>query len=170
MNQTNINDAVRMNRVLLVGIVMLVIADWTSKFWITRQVALGESLMLIDGWLYFLHRQNTGVAFSMFADLPSAWGVPLLIGVSVIGVVLFARIIMTTGDALARAAAAVVLAGALGNLGDRLVNGHVTDFVLVPIFPFVFNVADAAITVGGIALALRLLVHGDALEPAPAEA
>lgn len=160
-----------MNRVvsrsLAVSIVALVLADWASKIWITNRMALGETLALVDGWLYFVHRQNPGVAFSMFADLPADWRVPLLAGVAMLGVVLFARIIVSTADPLARAAAATVMAGAIANLGDRLVNGHVTDFVLVRFFPFVFNVADAAITVGGILLALRLAMNEEALEPAP---
>ena len=67
-----------------------------------------------------------------------------------------------------RIASAVVLGGALGNLGDRLLNGSVTDFILVRYFPYVFNVADAAISVGGVLLAARLLLMEEALEPSPA--
>jgi signal peptidase II len=66
-----------------------------------------------------------------------------------------------------RVAASIVLAGAVGNLGDRILNGHVTDFVLVSFFPFVFNVADAAITVGGVLLAARLLLSEASLDGAP---
>ena len=156
------------SRWLAVSVVALVLADWASKIWITNRMALGETLALVDGWLYFVYRQNPGVAFSMFADLPADWRVPILASVSVLGVILFGKIIVSTTDPLARGAAATVMAGAIANLGDRLVNGHVTDFVLVRYFPFVFNVADAAITVGGLILALRLAVNDEALEPAPA--
>jgi lipoprotein signal peptidase len=48
-----------------------------------------------------------------------------------------------------------------------MLNGHVTDFVLVSFFPFVFNVADAAITVGGVLLAARLLLSEASLDAAP---
>lgn len=155
------------SRWVAVSVVTLVLADWASKIWITNRMALGETIALIDGWLYFVHRQNPGVAFSMFADLPADWRVPLLASVSMLGVVLFAKILLSTTDSLTRAAAATVMAGAIGNLGDRLVNGHVTDFVLVRFFPFVFNLADAAITVGGLLLALRLAADEEVLEPAP---
>ena len=148
-------------------ILTLIAADWLSKVWVISRIRLGESLSLIDGWLIFVHRKNPGVAFSMFADLPDAWRVPLLTFASLVGVILFGRIIMTTPDTVVRIAAAIVLAGAIGNLGDRLVNGEVTDFVLVSFFPFVFNVADAAITVGGFLLAARLLFSDAALEPVP---
>jgi signal peptidase II len=156
------------NRSLAVLVVGLVLADWLTKFWIINRMALGETLRLVDGWLYFVHRQNPGVAFSMLSDLPDAWRVPLLSAASLLGVVLFGRILLSTSDALVRASAAVVIAGAIGNLGDRVINGHVTDFVLVRFFPFVFNLADAAITVGAILLALRLFFHQDALDPEPA--
>lgn len=150
---------------LAVTVVSLVAADWLSKIWITNRLGLGESRALIDGWLYFVHRRNPGVAFSMFADLPDSWRVPLLVGLSLIGVVIFARMVLSSDDRIVRIAATVVLAGALGNLGDRLLNGFVTDFVLVRYFPFVFNFADASISVGGVVLAARLLLMDEAMEP-----
>ena len=129
-------------------------------------MALGETLSLVDGWLYLVHRQNPGVAFSMLADLPDALAGPRCSRlVSLVGVVLFGRILLPTGDPIVRGAAAVVIAGALGNLGDRAVNGHVTDFVLVRFFPFVFNLADAAITVGGILLAAAPPARGRSRSP-----
>jgi len=152
--------SVKQRLALLIG--LLVAADWASKLWITNRLALGENLAVVDGWLYFVHRQNTGVAFSMFDDLPGDWRVPILSAVGVIGIVLFTRILRSTPDRLTRLAAAVVIAGAVGNLGDRLLNGQVTDFVFVAFFPFVFNVADAAITAGGSLLAVRLAMTGDA--------
>jgi signal peptidase II len=155
-----------LTRPLAVGVIAVVVADWLSKFWVASQMAIGEMVVLVEGWLYFVHRKNTGVAFSMFADLPDAWRVPLLVFASLVGVVLFGRILLSTPDRLAQVAAAAVMAGAIGNLGDRVVNGHVTDFVLLSFFPFVFNLADAAITCGGVVLALRLLATEAGAEPA----
>ena len=156
-----------LSKSLVAAVVVLIAADWLSKLWIIQRMALGETIALIDGWLYFVHRQNPGVAFSLLADLPDVWRVPLLTIASAVGVILFGRIILSTPDGVVRAAAAIVLSGAIGNLGDRLINGQVTDFVLVSFFPFVFNVADAAITVGGFLLAARLLFTDAALEPVP---
>jgi signal peptidase II len=159
-----------LSRSLAVAVAAIVLADWMSKLWIANRMALGETLSLVDGWLYFVHRKNPGVAFSMLADLPDQWRVPLLSLASLVGVVLFTRIILTSHDPFVRGAASLVIAGAVANLGDRVVNGHVTDFVLVRFFPFVFNVADAAITVGGILLAIRLAFEEAAPEPAPVTA
>lgn len=156
-----------LNRALAASVVVLVAADWVSKFWIVNRMAIGETLSLVDGWLYFVHRKNPGVAFSLLADLPDNWRIPLLTLTSLIGVILFGRILVSTPDRVVKVAAAAVLAGAVGNMGDRLLNGHVTDFLLLSFFPFVFNVADAAITVGGVALAARLAFASDALEPVP---
>lgn len=156
-----------LNRLLTAAIVVLVAADWMSKIWVVNRMALGESFSLVPGWLYFVHRQNPGVAFSMFDDLPTLLRAPILTLVSAIGAVLFARIILSSNDTMVRIAASIVLAGAVGNLGDRMLNGHVTDFVLVSFFPFVFNVADAAITVGGVLLAARLLLSEASLDGTP---
>lgn len=145
------------SRSLALLIVVLVAADWLSKLWVVNRLALGETWALVDGWLYFVHRQNPGVAFSMFADIPETVRVPLLSGVSLIGIIVFTQLIRSTPDRLARFAAAAVVAGAVGNFGDRVLTGQVTDFVFLAFFPFVFNVADAAITLGGSVLAVRMM-------------
>jgi lipoprotein signal peptidase len=74
-----------LGRTLAVGIVAVVLIDWLSKFWVATRMALGESMALIDGWLYLAHRKNPGVAFSMFADLPEAWRTPVLSLLSLAG-------------------------------------------------------------------------------------
>lgn len=155
----------RLDRLLALTVVALVAADWLTKIWITNRMELGETIAVIPEWLYLVHRRNPGVAFSFLADLPDSWRMPLLTGLGLVGVVIFARMVLSSGDRIVRAAATVVLAGALGNLGDRLLNGFVTDFVLVRYFPFVFNVADAAISVGGVILAARLLLMDESMEP-----
>jgi signal peptidase II len=155
----------RLDRLLALTVVALVAADWLTKIWITKRMELGETIAVIPEWFYLVHRRNPGVAFSFLSDLPDSWRMPLLTGLSLVGVVIFARMVLSSGDRIVRAAATVVLAGALGNLGDRLLNGFVTDFVLVRYFPFVFNVADAAISVGGVILAARLLLMDESMEP-----
>lgn len=160
----------RINRVLAVLILALVAADWGTKVWITNSLALGETLALVDGWFYFVHRHNPGVAFSLLSDLPDTYRIPLLTSLSLVGVVLFARIILSTADRWTQVAAAAVVAGALGNMGERVFLGGVTDFLFLPFFPFVFNVADTAITLGAVALAIRMMMsESAAAEPAGAQ-
>jgi signal peptidase II len=154
------------NRALALLIVALVAADWLTKLWITNALALDETLALVDGWIYFVRRENTGVAFSMLADLPATWRVPLLSLVGFLGILLFSRIIGSTTDRWARLAGAAVIGGAVGNLGDRMLTGGVTDFVFLAFLPYVFNFADTVITLGGSVLAVRLAIVEDVPRPA----
>lgn len=149
------------NAPLLIMIVALVLVDWATKIWMTSRLELGQAYIVIDEWFYIVHRQNPGVAFSMFSNLSDGLRLPILGALSLLGIFLFSRIIMTSEDAISRYAAAAVVGGAIGNFGDRVVTGEVTDFILVTFFPFVFNIADAAITVGGILLAVRLAMLPD---------
>lgn len=103
-------------------------------------------------WLPFLsfyRTYNPGVAFSMFSG-SSAWGL-LVMTVLVIGFVMFLALRTEGHQRLARLGFALVVGGALGNLVDRSIHGHVIDYVLfhTPVWSFaIFNLADAFITVG----------------------
>jgi signal peptidase II len=104
---------------------------------------------------------NTGAAFSFLADSGGwqRWLFTLIaVVVSVVLVVWLKR--LGRGDTWLAVALALVLGGAVGNLFDRVVLGHVVDFILVHWqdrwrFP-AFNLADSAITVGAIMLALDM--------------
>ena len=103
---------------------------------------------------------NTGAAFSMFAGASwSRWGLSLLAAVFSVFLVNEIRK-LERSDAWYGFACAAILAGALGNLVDRLRLGYVVDFVFVHYEAFrfpVFNVADSAVTVGA-AIWIVLLV------------
>jgi signal peptidase II len=157
-------------RVLAVLCVVLVALDWASKVWVTNRIDLGHTRAVVEGWFYLTHRQNTGVAFSLLSGLPESWGAYALSLLSLLVAALFVRLLLSTTDAVARLGIGLIVAGALGNAGDRLVSGGVTDFIFVAFFPYVFNVADAVITVGGALLVLRFLHVGAAATPPQAPA
>ncbi len=97
--------------------------------------------------LYRTH--NTGIAFSMLDDFGSV-GL-IAVTVAVIGLVAFIASRTDPAQRLARLGFALIVGGALGNLIDRVWNGHVVDYVLfhLPSWSFaIFNLADAFITVG----------------------
>jgi signal peptidase II len=152
-------------RALAVVIVLTVAADWATKLWVRGQVPLATRQTVVDGWLSFQHHFNEGIAFSWLGGLPDAWRLPLLAALTLAGMAATVGIVRGSADRWVRLAGALVLGGALGNLGDRLLDGGVTDFILVHFFPYVFNVADVAISAGGTLLVLRMLV--DARRPAP---
>jgi signal peptidase II len=158
-------------RALSVGLMAVVIADWATKFLVQNHVRLNAEHVVVDGWFWLTHRQNRGVSFSMLADAPDAWRLPVLVAFSIIGIAVAAHLMRSTHDAWMRVAAGLVIAGAAGNLIDRLLYGAVTDFIRIRFFPFIFNVADVAITAGAILLAARMLLESTPQDngAAPAE-
>lgn len=158
------------NRGLAVALFGTVAADWISKFLVQNHLHLYSRHAVIDGWVWLAHSKNPGIAFSFLRDMPDAVRLPLLAVAAIAGIVAAAYMAAKTEDGLIRLAAVLVIAGAVGNLGDRLMNGSVTDFILLRWFPFIFNVADVAITIGAIVLAARLALsdHGGG-EPTPAQ-
>ena len=145
------------SRWLALALMAVVALDWITKFLVQNHVRLYTRRVVVDGWVWLAHSPNPGIAFSFLRDLPGVFRFPLLVTAAVVGITVAARMAMQTKDELVRLAAVLVIAGAVGNLGDRVMNGWVTDFILIRWFPFVFNVADVAISVGAVLLAARLI-------------
>jgi signal peptidase II len=157
------------SRGLALALVAVVAADWITKFLVQNHLRLSSRLALVEGWVWLAHHRNPGIAVSVLRDVPALVRLPLLVAAACTGIAVTASIALRTRDELVRLAAVLVMAGAVGNLGDRLMNGGVTDFILIRWFPFVFNLADVAITVGAVLLAARMLLaeppHGGAATP-----
>jgi signal peptidase II len=140
-----------------VGVTLVVIVlDQLSKAWITRHFELFETLTLLPV-LQIVRAHNTGAAWSLLHDAGGwqRWALSLLaIGVSIVFLVWLRRI-DGARQRLLPLAITLIMGGALGNVIDRLRLGYVVDFVLAHwnthYFP-AFNVADACITLGAIAL------------------
>lgn len=158
------------NRLLALVIAVIVAADWMTKAVVQQRLPLRDRHTIVDGWLSFQHNINTGIAWGWFRDLPSLVRMPLLALLTLVGIGATISIMRQTKDRWIHAAGALVLGGAVGNLGDRLMDGGVTDFIYVHFFPYIFNVADIAITVGGVLLVLRMLFDRPGDEPAPTHA
>jgi len=104
-------------------------------------------------FFHLTYAENTGVAFGMFRDSNMLF---LVFSAVLVGVLLFLRRSIQAHGRLAAIGLALVLGGALGNLYDRIAYGFVVDFFDFSFFPAVFNVADSAITVGAVFLALGM--------------
>jgi len=130
--------------------------DQLTKF-VVRQTLEWHYSWPATGFFRFTHVQNTGSAFGLFQDQ----NLPLLV-VSLIGVLVLAYIYQSQErpTRLLRVSIAFMLGGALGNLIDRIHQGHVTDFLDVGPWP-VFNLADSAIVVGLTMMGWLLLVKRD---------
>ena len=142
-------------------VALLVLVDQIVKQVVERAMALGE-LIPVVGPLYWLHARNKGIAFSWLSGV-GAWG---LVGLSSLVLALMVFLFTRTPRAhrLARLGFILVIGGAIGNLIDRAMLGYVTDYVFLSWRGWsfaVFNLADAFITVGAIAvLADELLGWG----------
>jgi signal peptidase II len=126
--------------------------DRVTKLWAERRLP-GDPIDVIPGVLSFRFATNPGGAFSLGQDIP--W---FFVGASVIVSVLIVVTAFRHTNPVTAVALGLVLGGALGNLTDRYARGegftgHVVDFIDLQIWP-VFNVADSAIVVGAIVLAV----------------
>jgi signal peptidase II len=144
--------------------VLILVADRLSKIWVDTHVAFGSGIPVIPRVLRITHWTNDGAAFSLFADSASPHTVRwILILFSLLAavVVLIALIRMGSRFTLTTVGLALVLAGALGNVHDRILYGSVVDFIEVHIFTYHFpdfNVADSSIVTGACMLMLDSLL------------
>jgi signal peptidase II len=149
---------------LLVISGLVILADRLTKRWVEAHILLGGAIPIIPRVLRITHWTNEGAAFSLFADSASPnlvrWA---LIAFSLIAalVVLIAMIKLGDRFTLTTIALAMVFAGALGNVHDRILYGSVIDFIEVHIFSYHFpdfNVADSSIVIGACLLLLDSLL------------
>jgi signal peptidase II len=146
---------------LLLGVAVVVVGldQWTK--WLVRTNLAFESSWM-PTWLDWLspyarivHWNNSGAAFGSFQNGNAVFTVLAFV---VIGAILYYYPRVERRDWTLRLAMALQLGGAAGNLIDRLRMSRVTDFISVGTFP-VFNVADAAISIGVAVLLLGVWMH-----------
>ena len=144
-----------------VALLIVLIDRWTKRLVATR-IALYTHIQIIPGFFRLTHTENTGAAFSLFADSPAHWKTALLIGFSVVAMVIVSALLWKQRQALTMTgiALSLILGGAAGNLWDRVLSGRVVDFLLFYVGGYqwpVFNMADSAIVVGAGLLVVEIL-------------
>ena len=132
----------------------IVVADQLTKAWIVEHFVLGESLR-ITPFFNLVRVHNTGAAFSFLADA-AGWQRWFFVALGAVATVAIVWMLYKHGhQRLFAWELTLILGGADGNVIDRLLHGHVVDFIQVHYggwyFPS-FNVADSAITLGAICL------------------
>ncbi len=128
------------------------VVDQGIKAVVEGWIRVGESVKLVPGFLSLTHIKNDGGAFGILGGSQ----VVLLAGSAVaVGVVLW-MLLSGEPSAPTTVGCGLILGGAAGNLLDRLSTGVVTDYVHFS-FWYIFNAADAAITVGVVLLLLSVL-------------
>ena len=138
----------------------VLIADRASKLWIDKHISAWDIWPVIPGWVNIIHAENPGMAFSLLSTASPAIRGVVLIGLAGAVLSVVAVMFWRSTSLLERWALALVLGGAAGNLWDRVMRGTVTDFVDFYRGEWhwaTFNIADSAITVGAIVLALSMI-------------
>ena len=136
-----------------IAVALIFTADRITKLAIESSMPLYHSRPVIEGFFNLVHTRNTGIAFSLFADSSSVIREIVIPTFSVIAVVLVVMLFFQSESNSWRLQLGLmlVLAGALGNLYDRISYGFVVDFLAFYFGDYhwpAFNVADASITTG----------------------
>src|ERR1700726_1088949 len=145
----------------LLALIVVLLDRWTKRL-VAARIPVFTHIQIIPGFFRLAHTENTGAAFSLFADSPSHWKTALLIGFSLVAMVIVSVLLWRQRRAwtITGIALSLILGGAVGNLWDRVASGRGVDFLLFYVKEYqwpVFNLADSAIVVGASLLVLEIL-------------
>lgn len=141
---------------------LVILLDLATKAWILSTMRIYDSFVVVEGFFSITHVRNPGAAFGFLAGAPPLFRQLFFLAVTAAAIALILHYLRSSriGEPSLVSALALILAGAVGNLIDRIRFGEVVDFLDVYIgsrhWP-AFNVADSAITVGaGLLMAILL--------------
>jgi signal peptidase II len=152
---------------LIAALVLLL--DRLTKWAVASNIPLRESVVVIPGLFHLTHVENPGAAFGLFADSSAQWKVGALVSFSVVALVIVSALLWKNSHSLSTTTIglSLILGGATGNLWDRMVSGHVVDFLDFYVGSYhwpAFNVADSAIVIGAILLVSEIVFAKSANE------
>lgn len=140
--------------VVLVALIVLLLDHWTKAL-VLHGFLPGESRLVVPHLLWWTYVQNTHGAFGMFGN---SSGLLIVLALLVLAIFTFAFRDAVKRSLLVRIAFGMIVGGAIGNIVDRVQHHWVVDFIdFRTIWPNVFNVADACITIGVALLILSQL-------------
>ena len=133
---------------------LLVVLDQLTKYWVSASFGYGDA-RAITGFFNLVLTHNTGAAFSFLASA-AGWQRGFFIVIALVAIIVISVLLARhSGDRLFCLSLALILGGAAGNVIDRILLGHVVDFLDFHIAGWhwpAFNLADSAITVGAVLL------------------
>lgn len=138
--------------------------DQASKAWAVQALRFGRARVIVDGLLALEYAENRGIAFGQLQEGGSfgRWFFVVLATLAAIAVLYYFWRTPRSDDRVL-GSCALLLAGILGNLTDRVRLGYVVDFILLHLGQYhwpTFNVADASICAGALLLVLDLFFEG----------
>ena len=141
-----------------IAAIIIILDQWT-KWLIVQQMEIGQRIPIIEPYIGLLSHRNKGAAWGMLEG--QMWLFYIVTVVVVVGILYYYH---THGkdQPLLKVSLMVLLGGAIGNFIDRLYRGEVVDFVdvLIPVINYdfpIFNVADAALTIGVVMMIIYIL-------------
>lgn len=142
-------------------IIFLVILDLFSKNYALNNFSFGQSYSTLIPFIDFLLIYNSGIAFGIFDGYGNlASNFLLVITISIL--IYLIRLLAKEKVQIVKLALSLIIAGALGNIIDRTIDGKVTDFLHLELSNFsffIFNLADAFITLGAILIIYFELIY-----------
>ena len=133
-------------RLLFLVTIPLYVLDQLTKWATLAYIPLHHEIPIIPGFFNLVHVTNTGSAFGLMRG----WFNFHVVFGTIMAVVMFVLLFRKSTDQLTRFASALILSGIFGNITDRIIHGHVIDFLDFYVgrhhWP-AFNIADSAIVI-----------------------
>lgn len=155
MNQTNHNSNLISKRKIagsyllaILSFMILVVIDQLSKYYITTTMKLHDSIPVIKDVFEIHYIHNPGAAWGMLENQQLLFAICAIVA-SIFGAIYYVKCLQANTMKALRICIVVILAGAIGNLIDRVRFQYVIDFIYFKLIDFpVFNIADCYVTVG----------------------
>lgn len=147
---------------LFLLLALLLLVDQASKYFVRNRLHPLETVDILPA-LQLQHVRNRGIAFGLLDGYGS---IIIPVGIIIVAIIIVATLLVRDQERYIWPLA-LLLAGASGNLIDRIIFGSVTDFISLPHWP-AFNFADIFIVVGVVLLFYEMIVSGDAKAEADA--
>lgn len=140
-------------------VAVTIIVDQLTKFLVVKYMTLGQSISVIDNFLYITSHRNEGAAWGILQGKMIFFYVVTLVVICL--VILWIRKLDIKKEKLLVIALSLILGGALGNFIDRVMYQHVVDFINTYIFGYdfpIFNLADSALCIGVFLMAVDAIL------------
>ncbi|WP_407656471.1 signal peptidase II [Massilibacterium senegalense] len=138
----------------------MILLDQGTKWLIVSKMQYGESIKMIQDFIYITSHRNRGAAFGILQG--KMWLFFIITAVVVVAVIFYLQK-YGRKEPLLGTSLALILGGAIGNFIDRLFRGEVVDFIDVKIFSYdypIFNIADSALVIGVILMIIYTIRDG----------
>ena len=151
---------------IVLGVILL---DQLSKLYIDRVIPLHYSIPIAKNFIHITYIRNSGAAFGIFASQVTGFKVFFFFITSIIAILIILFFLRSLKDTqtLLTSSLSLIMGGAIGNLIDRVRLGEVIDFIDLHWYSYhwpAFNVADSAITIGGVFLIINTVFKKEKIQ------